>query len=343
MSNIKTAFKQGNDLGNDAWYMGENYESPNFQVSYNSTKSERGESTATIDFKIIYECIAPGKVSAQDMRNVRSAAYTMLQNDNKLSFYIGGENTESLVLKSISAKPIPGTDVWDVSAKYSTRNSGDQSQEPIIKNLTFSTQGKTSHITTSLSTLEAVPAAGFPGYDFQGHIGWMDGEFAGVDVKRPNLTFQRDVWILYNSLTWSRVRNIAAKTGSINMDTWYGFNPGNVLFTGVTQGQKATLKRGENYIQYWQINLSFEVANDDWIWFQGVPYYKRGWDYVWYTNMKTVYSSDTGKIVTRQPAQMNIEQVYPDICFGDFFGFGHTDSMNGEDETFFNEGSFIDG
>lgn len=314
----------------DVFQDGMNVDSPQFEVSYNQNPKEAGgKSTATIDLKIAYELTNPPDVSAADMTAVKNLAYQWLRDQNKLYLpVIGDVGGMGMSLKSISAKPIPGTDIWEVSCKYDdSRSSNGSDQELQLKNFQFSTQGRTSHIQQSLYTVESHDAWNGTGWDFAGGIGWNDGEFSGVDVKRPNLTFQRDIWILEGNLDFSLIRSLAEFTGSVNEDYFYGFEPGMVLFTGVSQGQRATLNFGDSKILYWNITLAFETSPGAWITFGSSEFYKRGWDYIWYLQNKTVLSSDYGKIVARTPVQATVEQVYPYRPFVPYFGFGYDDSL----------------
>ena len=324
--------------------VGMNIDTPQFEVSFNNPpKQSGGKSTATFDFKIYYE--PEGKeITSADMAAVRNLAYQGLNERNLLTIPVLGDGSGggsfAMVLKSISAKPIPGTDVWEVSAKYddSRDDSGSANQELTMKNFQFSTQGRTSHIVRSIRTVDAINCYGYGRaycYDFQQMIGFNDGEFAGVDVKRPNLTFQRDIWILNDSVDFDFIRMLAEFTGSVNADYFYGFEPGTVLFTGVSQGQKAQLSIGDSKILYWNISLGFETSPNSWIDFGGGQIFKRGWDYLWYLNQKTTLSSDMGQIVSRVPIQATVEQVYPYENFCDFFGFGWTSSLT-DGEMIFN-------
>ena len=343
------------DIYKDSANVGMTLESPQFEVSFNNPpKDAGGKSSATLDFKIYYETDPSqnGDVTAEDMQKVRNLAYQILRDTNRLTLPVlgdgSGDGSFSLQLKSISAKPMAGTDFWDISCKYDdSRSSGGQTQNMQLKNFQFSTQGRTSHIIQSLGTVDAINYNGvhinYGGgnisnncYNFQGMIGFNDGEFAGVDVKRPNLTFSRDIWILHENMDFGLIRSLAGMTGSVNEDHFYGFDPGEVLFAGVSQGQKATLNVDSAKILYWNITLSFEVSANAWIEFGGGLIFKRGWDYIWYLNQKTTMTSNMGSIVGRTPIQATVEQVYPYQPFCPYFGFGWNDSLN-------DGGSFFDG
>ena len=327
----------------DIFNNGMNVDSPQFEVSFNNPpKQAGGKSTASIDFKVYYEPFDPANITSADMAKVRDVAWQGLRDRNLLTIPVLGDGSgggaASMVLKSISAKPIAGTDIWEVTAKYddSRDDSGSTNQELTMKNFQFSTQGRTSHIVRSIETVDAINFIGDRNcFNFQQMIGFNDGEFAGVDVKRPNLTFSRDIWILHDSVDFDFIRMLAEFTGSVNDDYFYGFNPGTVLFTGVSQGQKAQLSIGDSKILYWNISLGFEVSSNAWVDFGGGQIFKRGWDYLWYLNMKTTLSSDMGQIVSRIPIQATVEQVYPYENFCDFFGFGWTSSLT-DGETVFN-------
>ena len=327
----------------DIFNNGMNVDSPQFEVSFNNPpKQAGGKSTATIDFKVYYEPFDRANITSADMAAVRDVAYQGIRDRNLLTIPVLGDGSgggaASMVLKSISAKPIAGTDIWEVTAKYddSRDDSGSTNQELTMKNFQFSTQGRTSHIVRSLETMDAINFNGNRNcYNFQQMIGFVDGEFAGVDVKRPNLTFSRDIWILHDTVDFDFIRMLSDFTGSVNADYYYGFNPGTVLFTGVSQGQKASLTVGESKILYWNITLAFETSPNDWVDFGGGRIFKAGWDYIWYLNQKTTLSSDMGQIVSRVPIQATVERVYPYRSFCDFFGFGWTSSLT-DGETVFN-------
>lgn len=329
--------KSFSDIFQDGKNLGMTLETPQFDVSYNADPKSKSDSTATLGFKIVYGEVDPDMTddgtsgnTAQAMNAVKTLAYQVLRDTNRLSLTLGGDITtgdigQTLNLDKISVRPIAGTNIWDVSCQYKTRTSDSSSGSSDIglKNFNFSTVGKTLHITHSLSTVTQSPGMEYGGFNFQQGIGFNDGEFAGVDVKRPNLVFQRDIWILEASLTWAIVAALADFTGSVNDDSFYGFDPGTVLFAGVSQGQRAQLRLGGTTIRYWNITLSFEVAPNEPITFAGETIMKNGWDYYWVFSVKTVLSSDAGKIVYRTPVQANIEQVYPYRMFKEFFGFGY--------------------
>ena len=317
--------------------LGMTVDTPQFEVSFNQDpKQAGGKSSATIDFKIFYEP-ETSEITSADMAAVRNLAYQGLRDRNLLSIPVVGDGSDSgsfsMVLRSIAVKPVAGTDIWEISCKYddSRSESGSNNQELQLKNFQFSTQGRTSHITRSLATVDAINFNGQGKnycFNFQQMIGFNDGEFTGVDVKRPNLTFQRDIWILHDNVDFDFIRMLAEFTGSVNEDSFYGFYPGTVLFTGVSQGQRAQLAINEkSKILYWNMSLGFEVSPNADVDFGGGKIFKRGWDYIWYLNMKTTLSSDIGHIVSRVPIQATVEQVYPYRSFCDFFGFGWTSSL----------------
>lgn len=332
MTTFKEIYQNGRNVyknhGSDGFYMGDNPDSPQFEVSFDTSAKSKNNSSATVSFKI-YKDNTSGELTYQDIADMKSLAYQILRDNNRLYInlpgdYRIGEVSRQLTLDTISIQPIAGTDVWNVTAKYKEGEGNEQTdQEMALKNFNFSTQGKTAHIIQSLMTVNRYPVAGYTqAYDFNCGIGYQDGEFAGVDIKRPNLVFQRDMWILEENLTWEHVRALAEFTGSVNSDRFYGFDPGQVLFAGVSQGQRATMKIGDATLRYWQIGLAFEVAPNEVTYWNGNIVSKRGWDYAWVLSMKTVMSGDAGQIVGRTPLQMNIEQVYPYKEFCAFFGFG---------------------
>lgn len=329
--------KSFSDIFQNGKNLGMTLDTPQFDVSYNADPKSKSDSTATLGFKIVYGEVDPDMSddgttgnTAAAMNAVKSLAYQTLRDTRRLSLTLGGSIETGDVgqifnLDKISVRPIAGTNIWDVTCQYKTRSESSEggSSDIGLKNFNFSTVGKTIHITHSLATVTQNPGIEYGGFNFQQGIGFTDGEFAGVDVKRPNLVVQRDIWILEASLTWDLIAALADFTGSVNDDSFYGFDPGTVLFAGVTQGQRAQLRIGGTTIRYWNITLSFEVAPNEPITFKQDTIVKNGWDYYWVFTMKTILSSDSGKIVYRMPIQANVEQVYPYREFKEFFGFGY--------------------
>lgn len=279
----------------DVFQPGMGLESPQFEINYNvDPRGGNASSSASINFKVCYEPYEFSNPTPEDMRNVKFLAYQILEDTGHMYLPLFDDDEESsLKLQSVSVKPVEGTNIWDVECQYSDAGMhNDEAMELNLKNFQFSTQGHESHISRSLDTVGSVDIWGGEGYNFFGNIGWDDGEIAGVDVKRPHLVFSRDVWILSVNMDFVIMRNLAEFTGSVNADMFYGFYPGTVLFTGVSQGQRASLKWGDKNSLYWQITLAFEVSPNAYVPFGGKYIYKRGWDYLWYLNHKVVVTPD---------------------------------------------------
>lgn len=179
--------------------------------------------------------------------------------------------------------------------------------------------------------------------DYMGAIGVSEGEIQGVDIYTPTMTFSRQVNIMDDVFTWQVIRNLATATGSVNADYFFEFQPGEILFKGVTNCTKATVTtdsvvitggdNGETPITsivvepalMWTLTLDFEGnPNATLDMGKGMePVFKRGWDYLWVEYQKeTATDSNDNKKIMKYPVQGNIEVVYPYLNFCDFFGFG---------------------
>lgn len=307
---------------------GEVLESPEITIAYNSTR-KNDESSLTITLRILGQK-TEDYVTTANMTSIQSLVYIWLNERGLIWPSISGKQ---LMLKKIKTTPIPGTDIWEAECEYGKRDS--EGQPAFVKpNFTFTTTAKTTKRVRSIQTVAATSLFGpNAAWDFGGQIGWNGEGWEGCDVFTPTLSFSRDIWLLEGSLTWDLMRELSDITGYVNADMFCGFYPGEVLFKGVTNTQRSSLasSSGDNSItlNYWGLTLSFECTPNVWVNFNGYEEYKRGWDYIWYLYLKdTVSISDSGtgyndKFVCKYPAQMNIEQVYPETEFCPYFDFGY--------------------
>lgn len=303
---------------------GEALESPEVKISYN-TRRKQDNSSITINLRL-QGAKTDDYVTAENISTIQSLAYEWLRERNMLFYNVNGA---ILILKSIKTTPIAGTDIWEAECEFGPSDTHDAS---LVKtNFTFSTTAKTTKIVRSFGT-ESVDLTGGPGFDCGGQIGWNGEGWEGCDIYTPTLSFTRDIWVMEDDLSWNEIRGYSDYTGYINSDVFYGFEPGEVLFKGVTNSQRVSTQLNDSLtIRYWALTLAFECMYNTWMDFEGYSLYKRGWDYLWYLYFKTVIDYNGDKTVCKWPYQMNVEQVYPEAPFCELFEFGWNNGAVDED------------
>lgn len=182
----------------------------------------------------------------------------------------------------------------------------------------FSTLGGSSHITHSLETLSATPAESTAtARDFGGGIGWNGESFDGCDVVTPKPEFSITASWPKDYISTTYRLQIADATGATNSAKWDGYEPGCVLFKGMSARPVKFEYSDEsnNKIQdwYWRATYSFEASPSVTLSFGGKQVKKRGYDYLWRLMEKTE-DSTTHELKTTVK-QINVERVYPEFDF----------------------------
>lgn len=183
----------------------------------------------------------------------------------------------------------------------------------------FTTTGGTARVTRSHNT-RVYPING-PAPNFHSMIGWNGEEFEGLDAVVPAFSFElsRVTGEGFVSSFGEFANEISQYVGKVNAAPFMGFQPGNVLFNGVSSGtlQKQPATESSDAYNYWTLSYSFTAQPSTEINVSGVVVSKRGWDYVWYYREKEL-DPTTGVVVSGVRAAY-VEEVYQAI---DFAGLG---------------------
>lgn len=183
----------------------------------------------------------------------------------------------------------------------------------------FTTTGGSARKNRSLGT-RAYPVYG-TAPDFNSMIGWNGEEFNGVDAIVPAFSFElsRTTGEGFIANFGSFANEIAQFVGTVNEGPFMGFQPGNVLFNGITSGnlQKKEATETTDAYNYWTLTYSFTAAPAMEIQVGPATIPKKGWEYMWYLTEKS-FDEVTGIVVPVIRAAY-VEQIYP---YSDFSKLG---------------------
>lgn len=219
---------------------------------------------------------------------------------------------EDLVRLSCDLTPVfvdiedPGRSVWRGTMHYGLTRL---QQETGAAEESFRTGGGTQHITQSRET---VGVYGENAPDFRGAIGVTADGIEGVDVRVPFYQWTETKYLPAAYVTQSYKVSLARMTGSMNLQLFRGFAPGEVLFLGA-DGHYRQGRRD------WRIAFSFAARPNRYDVTIGTitGIEKRGWDYLWIRYEET---EDTGAgAMVQRPVAVYVERVYP---WGDFLRLG---------------------
>lgn len=199
-----------------------------------------------------------------------------------------------------------GWNNWTAIVKYGqrNRNAGEFS-------FSFDTTGATTHISAAKQHIASFPG-GDPANPHKGAIGvTKEGGVQGCDVIIPNLVLTYTVKYPLGIVDEALARSFAQNTGKVNVDSFRGFAPGELLFLG------ATGLGGTNTDTELSIRLAANENTDSLSFGDIVGIIKQGWHYAWIEFKDAV---EQGKPVT-QPSRAHIERVYDFVSFLSLFGF----------------------
>lgn len=183
----------------------------------------------------------------------------------------------------------------------------------------FTTTGGSARKSRSLGT-RAYPVYG-TAPDFNSMIGWNGEEFDGVDAIVPAFSFElsRTTGEGFIADFGSFANEIAQFVGTVNVGPFMGFQPGNVLFNGITSGnlQKKEATETSDAYNYWTLTYSFTASPSTEFQVGPTTIAKKGWEYLWYLTEKS-FDETTGLVVPVIRAAY-VEQVYP---YSDFSKLG---------------------
>ena len=219
-----------------------------------------------------------------------------------------------LPVKSIEIKPIEGSDCWDVFVEYGYRTS----EGGVALDYRFSTSGGKARVTRTRRTVcSRSCVAGLPAYDFGGAIGvGSDGRVDGVDIKSPAFSWSQTQAFSVSRMTREFRRMLADYTATVNSEEFMGYEPGEVLFEGVTDGQlcREINPNTGNIYYYYKLTFSFSVSpNVSGIVIGDAVVDKKGWEYLWILWETTV----SGSVKTKFPRNVCVERVYAERDLND--------------------------
>ena len=122
--------------------------------------------------------------------------------------------------------------------KDSSESSSGSDEEDDAMDISFSTGGGTKHVVQAISQRRV-----YGDDDVDTLIGWNgkngeEADYAGVDVPDANIQLTLTVKRKMSDLGTNWQRNIAKVTGKVNSKSFRGWQPGEVLFEGVSLSGK---------------------------------------------------------------------------------------------------------
>lgn len=172
--------------------------------------------------------------------------------------------------------------------------------------IAWDTTGNTEHITQGLEAEVRVPANAA---DFKAAINVNGDGVDGIDVVRPAMRYS-ETWILpvATAVGDTYVRAVFGLTGTVNLNSFRAFGPGNVLFLGARA-------QWQGDVPYVAVTYEFEArreqtqANNGQFTVPGIAggVDKLGWEHVWIAYEP---EANNNRIV-RKPIAMYKNKVYP--------------------------------
>lgn len=222
---------------------------------------------------------------------------------------------EGLTKSKSSIEERLATDTWKIRVSYAdnVQTSGEDSETGERGVTTaFQIGGGMQHIETSLATVgkywdsEVYPSGG----DYPGVIEPdADGNPRGLDIPAPTFRFSENHVFRRSRMTTSFQKKLAYTVRCMNMRTFRGFEPGEVLFIGATSTQN-----GVGGDSKFTVTFNFEVQpNQQAIKIGNITVAKKlGWDYLW--KMVESRSNTQGKVFKRVVAVF-VERIYNPVDF----------------------------
>ncbi|GAB5404295.1 MAG: hypothetical protein Aurels2KO_25260 [Aureliella sp.] len=167
----------------------------------------------------------------------------------------------------------------------------------------FDTQGGTVRITHSKSTTRYPSNAA----NFNGGIGYSNGEMQGVDVVIPALKLSATYRWPKNTFTTTSANSLATMSGTINSASWYSYAAGELLFLGAT----GEIVPGHPTEVTYNFAASANATGLTIGSISGIA--KKGHEYMW-----VLYEDDedsTAKKLVKKPLAAYVERVYTETAF----------------------------
>lgn len=209
----------------------------------------------------------------------------------------------SASLDSVDIEERCNEDTFKVSAKYtvprgSSGSSGDSNEEATMS---FDCGSGSARITQSFNQTI------YRGGDPHGLIGWNgktgnDLQVAGVDVVTAQLRETYTMTMKVSDMTSTKKREVANLVGKVNLNPFKGWEPGEVLFLGMSYS--APLDGNEDI----SVVFNFSIQPNETAVIDDVAVAKRGFDYPW-TIAETVWDETT------QSPVVNVSGIYVDQVY----------------------------
>ena len=185
----------------------------------------------------------------------------------------------------------------EFTVAYKKSSSGstpdtDEDEEPTVS---FNCGGGTRHVTTAIKQMMACKSNA-PTIDIGNGINWNgqygdNSEFAGVDVPSADLQETYTKVMKISSLTTAFRRKVAGLVGCVNVNTFKGWEPGEVMFLGCSF---SGVDRARERVS---VSFNFSIKpNEKNVKLEDIPLGNvAGWDYVWTLKPKTTWSNNSVK------------------------------------------------
>ena len=161
------------------------------------------------------------------------------------------------------------------------------------------------HITRSLAT---VASYGPQASDAEsGNINWDGESVNGLDIDVPIYEFSETHQLTDTQVTPAYKAAIYTVTARVNLYTYKGFAPGELLFKGCSGSKSGN--------ELWSLTFRFAASpNMSGIYVGDIgPITKAGWDYLWVSYARGV--DDTAHRMVPRPVAVYVERVYPRADF----------------------------
>ncbi|MCC6653317.1 MAG: hypothetical protein IT348_19355 [Candidatus Eisenbacteria bacterium] len=214
-----------------------------------------------------------------------------------------------LIRNEIVIEPGATNDHWIGTVIYGGALQADVTG-PEEGRVSFDTGGGLQKITHSIRTVNRYAPAGLTPPNFGGAINVTGDGVEGVEISVPGFVFNETYALPNTFVTPAYISTLARLTGTMNVGSFRGFAPGEVLMLGA-----AGSKRG---LEGWEVNFRFAQSpnrtglvigdpalGSDWN-ISNIT--KRGWDHLWVYYVVDKHPSQ-GRFLQR-PYGVSIEQVY---------------------------------
>ena len=214
-------------------------------------------------------------------------------------------NFEGIPRKSASIADRMTETEWKIEVKYAHKQNGDSGDDTDDEEPQFNfdiSQGS-RHIVTSIRQKAKIPS------NEPDSLGINDGE--GADIICPVCTISETHWFRPSKITTAWKKKVATMVGKINGSAFWGYNAGELLFTGCSG-----TRTGDSSKDKWQITFRFAVQENQSVKIGSLgTISKRGWDLLWVRYVKDIVSNGNKKGVYSIPKAAYAEQVYEEANF----------------------------